>query len=73
MGNGVPLGPQATLEKRGCLIGLFLDRAPEGVVLPRPAAAERCLADIDDDDIAAEVHHLTARDEGGVVAPRHLT
>lgn len=73
VGNGVPLWPQAALKKRGCLIGLLLDRAPEGIVLPRPVTAERRLADIDDDDITAEVHHLTAGDEGGVVVPRHLT
>lgn len=73
LGNGVPSWPQAALEERGRLVGLFLDRAPEGVVLPRPVAAHGRLADVDDDDVAAEVHHLAARDEGGVVAPRHLT
>lgn len=71
--NAVPLRPQAALEKRGCFIGLFLDGAPEGIVLARAVAAERRLADVDDDDVPAEVHHLTAGDEGGVVVPRHLT
>lgn len=70
--NGVPLRPRAALEKQSRLIGLFLDRAPEGVILTRPFATERRLADIDDYDVAAEVHHLTAGDKGGVVAPRHL-
>lgn len=73
LGNGVPLRPQAALEKRGRLVGLLLDGASEGVVLPRPVAAEGRLADVDDDDVAAEVHHLAAGDEGGVVVPRHLT
>lgn len=73
MGDRVPRRPQATLEKQSCLIGLFLYGAPEVVVQPGPVTAERRLADVDDDDVATEVHHLATGDEGGVVVPRHLT
>ena len=72
-GQAVPSCPRGALYKRSRLIGLFLDGASEGVVQPRPVAAHGRLADVDHDDVAAEVHHLTAGDEGGVVVPRHLT
>lgn len=73
MGNGVPRGPKAALEKRGCLVGFFLHGAPEGAVQPALVAALRRLADVDDDDVTGDVHHLTAGDEGGVVAARNKT
>lgn len=73
MGNGVRLGPGDALKTPSCLVGLFLDGVSEDAVLLRPLAARRRVADVDHDDVAAEVHHLTAGDEGGVVAPGHLS
>lgn len=73
MGNKVPLWSEAALEEGSRLVGFFLNGVPEGAVPPRTLAAIRRLAYVDDDDVSAEVHHLTAGDEGGVVVPRHLT
>lgn len=66
-------GTGATPEERRRLGGLLLDGAAEGGVLLRPVAAQRRLAHVDHDDVAAEVHHLAAGDEGGVVVPGDLT
>lgn len=70
---GAGRGAGATPEERRRLGGLLLDGAAEGGVLLRPVAAQRRLAHIDHDDVAAEVHHLAAGDEGGVVVPGNLT
>lgn len=72
-GAGVGRGAGATPEERRRLGGLLLDGAAEGGVLLRPVGAQRRLAHVDHDDVAAEVHHLAAGDEGGVVVPGNLT
>lgn len=73
MGKGVLLCPGDAVKTASCLVGLFLDGVSENVLLLRPLIARRRVADVDHDDFAAEVHDLAAGDEGGVVAPRHLS
>ena len=75
LANGVP-GRQMVLALAAPeqVVSLLLDGAAEGraglcpLLLPR-----RRLTDVDDDDVATEVHHLTVGDEGGVVVSGHLT
>lgn len=71
--NRVPGWAHATLEKRRRLVGLFLHGTGKVAFQRRAVTPERRRTDVDDDDVAAEVDHLTAGDEGGVVIPRHLT
>lgn len=55
-------------------VGLLLDRAAGRLArLWSTAATLRSLADVDHDDLATEVHHLSIGNEGGVVVPTHLT
>lgn len=73
VGDGGDPRAGAALEELRRLVGLLLDGAAEGAVLLRPLAAQRRLANVDHDDVTAEVHHLATGDEGGVVVPGNLT
>lgn len=73
MGDGGDPPAGAALEEWRRLIGLLLDGAAEGGVLLCAVAAQRRLANVDHDDVTAEVHHLAAGNEGGVVVPGNLT
>ena len=75
LGNGVPRRPMVlALAAPEQVVSLLLDGAAEGRARLRPfLLPHRRLTDVDDDDVAAEVHHLAVGDEGGVVVSGHLT